>query len=56
MVWCGERCEGVWVWVLGAERDVFRRKSCVIAMPIEAKERDVRSQARNVRSAYTTRR
>lgn len=31
-------------------RLVFRRKSCVIAMPMEAKERDVRSQARNVRS------
>jgi len=32
--------------------DVFSRKSCVIAMPIEAKERDVRSQARKVRSMY----
>jgi hypothetical protein len=32
------------------ERDVFRRKSWVIAMPIEAKEREVRSQARKVRS------
>jgi hypothetical protein len=29
---------------------VLSRKSCVIAMPMEAKERDVRSQARNVRS------
>jgi hypothetical protein len=31
-------------------RVVFRRKSWVIAMPMEAKERDVRSQARKVRS------
>lgn len=31
--------------------DVFRRKSCVTAMPMEAKARDVRSQARNVRSS-----
>lgn len=30
--------------------DVFKRKSCVIAMPIEAKEREVRSHARKVRS------
>lgn len=30
--------------------ELFRRKSCVIAMPMEAKARDVRSQARNVRS------
>ena len=30
--------------------EVFSRKSCVIAMPIDAKERDVRSQARKVRS------
>jgi hypothetical protein len=30
--------------------DVFNRKSCVIAMPMEAKERDVRSQAKKVRS------
>lgn len=29
---------------------VFRRKSCVTAMPIEAKESDVRSQARKVLS------
>ena len=32
---------------------VFRRKSCVIAMPIEAKAREVRSQARKVRSDRT---
>lgn len=31
---------------------VLRRKSCVIAMPMEAKARDVRSQARKVRSAW----
>jgi hypothetical protein len=31
--------------------EVFRRKSCVIAMPMEAKEREVRSQARKVRSS-----
>jgi len=30
--------------------DVFNRKSCVIAMPMDAKAREVRSQARNVRS------
>lgn len=30
---------------------VFKRNSCVIAMPIEAKARDVRSHAKNVRSA-----
>jgi hypothetical protein len=29
---------------------VLRRKSCVMAMPMLAKEREVRSQARNVRS------
>ena len=29
---------------------VFRRKSWVIAMPMEAKAREVRSQARKVRS------
>ena len=32
------------------EREVLRRKSWVIAIPIEAKAREVRSQARNVRS------
>ena len=36
---------------LGA-RVVLRRKSWVIAMPIEAKEREVRSQARKVRSGF----
>lgn len=30
--------------------DVLSRKSCVMAMPIEAKASEVRSQARNVRS------
>lgn len=34
----------------GFSRVVFRRNNCVIAMPMEAKERDVRSQARNVLS------
>lgn len=32
------------------EREVFRRKSCVTAMPIDAKAREVRNQARKVRS------
>jgi len=30
--------------------ETLRRKSCVMPIPIEAKERLVRSQARNVRS------
>ena len=30
--------------------EVFKRKSCVTAMPIEANAREVRSQARKVRS------
>lgn len=34
----------------GVERDVLSRKSCVTAMPMLAKESEVRSQARNVRS------
>jgi hypothetical protein len=34
----------------GEEMVEFKRKSWVIAMPIEAKEREVRSQARKVRS------
>jgi hypothetical protein len=44
---CGED-----VWDASGEfdRDVFRRKSCVIAMPMLAKEREVRSQAKKVRS------
>ena len=38
-------------WFCWSERsDELRRKSWVIAMPIDAKDRDVRSQARNVRS------
>lgn len=46
-------CRRVWLFgssVPGVERDELRRKSCVTAMPIEAKARDVRSHARNVRS------
>lgn len=34
----------------GEVEEELRRKSCVIAIPIEAKAREVRSQARNVRS------
>jgi hypothetical protein len=34
---------------------VLRRKSCVMAMPMLAKEREVRSQARKVRSVYVSR-
>jgi hypothetical protein len=34
------------------DNDVLRRKSWVMAMPMEAKEREVRSQARKVRSVY----
>jgi hypothetical protein len=39
--------------IVGSEdaRVVFSRKSCVIAMPMLAKESEVRSQARKVRSA-----
>lgn len=33
--------------------DVFSRNSCVMAMPIDAKPSDVRSQARKVRSIET---
>lgn len=40
-----------WWW---EEREVFRRKSWVIAMPMLAKERDVRSQARKVRSIHNS--
>ena len=35
---------------LSLDRDVLRRNSCVMAIPIDAKASDVRSQARNVRS------
>ena len=44
---CGE------LMVAGSEDAmvVFSRKSCVIAMPMLAKESEVRSQARKVRSA-----
>ena len=35
-------------------RDVLRRKSCVTAMPMLAKEREVRSQAKYVRSVLRT--
>jgi hypothetical protein len=44
------RCCVGFVGLFPPIRLVFRRKSWVIAMPIEAKDRDVRSQARNVRS------
>lgn len=38
-------------WSDGAvDSDVLSRKSWVIAIPMEAKEREVRSQAKNVRS------
>lgn len=37
-------------WSSGSLRLVLRRKSCVMAMPMEAKAREVRSQARKVRS------
>lgn len=48
-----------WVPVVGSPsefdgsslaREVFRRKSWVTAMPMEANAREVRSQAKNVRS------
>lgn len=35
---------------LPSARDVLSRKSCVTAMPIEAKASEVRNQARKVRS------
>jgi hypothetical protein len=37
---------------VSGRRDELRRKSWVIAMPMEAKEREVRSQARKVRSVH----
>jgi hypothetical protein len=37
------------------EMEVFRRKSWVIAMPIEAKDSEVRNQARKVLSTWTER-
>lgn len=37
---------------VSGRRDELRRKSWVIAMPMEAKEREVRSQARKVRSTH----
>lgn len=43
-------CDGGFWCFCGLESDVLRRKSWVIAMPMEAKEREVRSQARKVRS------
>lgn len=50
------RCRSVWAFAFcealsSVESEVFNRKSCVMATPIEAKESDVLSQARNVRSA-----
>lgn len=59
---CRKRACGVWDCCWRGEEDwwegfewglvmeVFNRKSWVTAMPIEAKEREVRSQARKVRS------
>jgi hypothetical protein len=52
--WFGEFCEEE-DWGVDEEEeecciDVLRRKSCVMAMPMLAKEREVRSQARKVRS------
>jgi len=44
------RCRRLSAWSPSSARDVLRRKSCVIAMPIEANANDVRSHARNVRS------
>jgi hypothetical protein len=52
--------DGDWVKALKEEVDgecvdadvVLRRKSWVMAMPMEAKARDVRSQAKNVRSVH----
>ena len=45
----------VWSGMSGRwERVVLRRKSCVMAMPMEAKASEVRSQARNVRSMDET--
>lgn len=32
------------------DKEVLRRKSCVMAIPMDAKASDVRSHARNVRS------
>jgi hypothetical protein len=42
--------EGLEEEEVSGRRDELRRKSWVIAMPMEAKEREVRSQARKVRS------
>ena len=42
-------------WVSVSAREVFNRNSCVMAMPIDAKARDVRSHARNVRSIHERR-
>lgn len=56
--WVGGRICGcvLWEWwVLFESVDavaVLRRKSWVTAMPIEAKAREVRIQARKVRSVY----
>jgi hypothetical protein len=45
------RCCSVWfVLPLGPDREVLSRNSWVMAMPMDAKASDVRSQARNVRS------
>jgi hypothetical protein len=44
------RCRSFSVCLFCSASDVLSRKSCVMAMPIEANANDVRSQARNVRS------
>jgi hypothetical protein len=44
------RCRKLSAWSPSSANDVLRRKSCAIAIPIEAKASDVRSHARNVRS------
>lgn len=49
---CGVSEESEEVVELGVEIVVLRRKSCVMAMPMLAKEREVRSQARKVRSVF----
>jgi hypothetical protein len=47
---CIAEAVGSGVVPAGAEMVVLRRKSCVIAMPIDANAREVRSHARKVRS------
>jgi hypothetical protein len=47
------RCRNDSACLLSSASDVLSRKSCVMAMPIEANASEVRSHARNVRSAKT---